>query len=838
MSNNSYDHLAIEPKWQKKWEDKKTYNVSNEFSKDQKKMYILEMFPYPSGKIHMGHLRNYAIGDVSARFKKMQGYNVLHPMGWDAFGLPAENAAIERGLHPASWTYSNIDNMRDQLKSIGLSYDWSREIASCHPEYYKHEQKIFLKFLEEGLAYRKEAEVNWDPVDQTVLANEQVVDGRGWRSGAVVERKKLTQWFLKITDFAEDLLEDLKLLDGWPEHVKSMQEKWIGKSEVASINFKVKQTGELAEIHTTRPDAIYGCAYIAISIDHPIAVRLAKEDAKLAEFIEECRKTGTAEELIEKAEKKGYKLDLTASYKEILGDKEYPIYVANYVLSGYGSGALYACPSDDERDREFSKKYGIDYPNIIGEDGKLQNSEMLNGMTIEDAKKYMMDYMSKHNYASKRVNYRLRDWGVSRQRYWGCPIPVIYCGDCGIVPVPYENLPVKLPEDVVFSKEMSGNPLKKHPTWSDVDCPKCGKHAKRETDTFDTFFESSWYFGRFCDKGDNVDIVNKDACDKWMAVDKYIGGIEHAVLHLLYARFFTKAMTKCGIWNFKEPFKSLLTQGMVCHETYKDKNGNWLYPEEVSGKDSSEFIAGRIEKMSKSKRNVVDPEHIIKKFGADTARLFMLSDSPPEKDLIWNDAGVEGSNRFIKKLYSFVYNLASVKNSVKSDVYDADIKEVKDILVGINKTIDTVTKDYDAFNLNRAVAKIREFTNLAFGVDLEKSSDDVINALYESMKKLVLLICPIMPHLSEELWSIMGEKGLAVEILFPIADEKFLVSDSVVIAVQVSGKLRGTINVPVGISEDELKSIALSEENVKRHLQGMEIRKIIIVPNKIVNIVV
>ncbi|MBN8827228.1 MAG: leucine--tRNA ligase [Sphingobacteriia bacterium] len=832
-----YDHKNIESKWQKIWDEKQIFKSKTDKSK--KKYYVLEMFPYPSGKIHMGHLRNYTLGDVVARYKKMEGFNVLHPMGWDAFGLPAENAAIERKTHPAKWTYQNIENMRAELKKIGFSYDWSREIASCSSNYYKHEQKIFLDFYKNGLAYRKEAEVNWDPVDNTVLANEQVIDGRGWRSGAVVERKKLTQWFLKITDFAEDLLNELKNLPNWPEHVRLMQEKWIGKVNRISLHFPIPKLNRELEVHTSRPDALFGATFVAIAPDHPLAEELAANDHQLALFIKECKQGGTAEEVIEKAEKKGYKTTLEAIHP-LDENIKLPVYVANYILSSYGAGAIYGCPGDDERDRELATKYNIPIVEIIDEEGKLINSSFLNGMSPEEAIPHMTDYLVKNNLGKQVTNYRLRDWGVSRQRYWGCPIPVIYCDACGVVPVPEKDLPVEIPEDVSFEKP--GNPLVHHPTWSKVKCPECNKDARRETDTFDTFFESSWYFGRFCNPDVN-DPISKEDCDYWMSVDQYIGGVEHAVLHLLYARFFTKAMNKCGYWNVKEPFSALLTQGMVCHETYKDQDGKWLYPEEViieNGKarhkdTGQDVIIGRIEKMSKSRRNTVDPEHILMNFGADTARLFMLSDSPPEKDLIWSESGIDGAYRYLKRLYSFAVKLQGYKKENELDINDKDVSK---IITSCHKLIHNITKDLKEFNFNRSVARLREYSNLLFEYEFDKASPKVKDAIFDGFSNFVKLLSPLVPHIAEEIWQIFGFNSVLTEESWPIAKEEYLVEDIVTLAVQVNGKLRATIDIKKDLPKEEIEKQALSQENVVKHVEGKEPKKIIIVPNKIVNIVI
>lgn len=827
-----YNHRNIEKKWQTCWDNAKVFEVDETSEKD--KHYVLEMFPYPSGRIHMGHLRNYTIGDVVARYKRGAGFNVLHPIGWDAFGLPAENAAIDRGAHPREWTYQNIEQMKFQLKQLGFSYDWNREIATCDPEYYASEQKFFLKFLEKGLAYRKESWVNWDPVDNTVLANEQVVDGKGWRSGADVERKKISQWFLKITDYAGDLLDAISKLDNWPDRVKLMQEKWIGKSEGCIIHFDIENSDEKLTVFTTRHDTIFGMSFCAISPHHPIAEKLSKENPELGEFIKECNALGTSEEAIEKADKKGF--DTGLRVKHPFKDKSYPIYIANFILMEYGSGAVFGCPAHDQRDLDFARKYELEVIPVVsktGDDilieneafmeknGILINSEFLNGMNIADAKEEVARRFEASTQGERKINYRIRDWGISRQRYWGCPIPVIYCDDCGIVPVPETDLPVILPEDVTFDKP--GNPLENHPTWKHTKCPICGIDAIRETDTFDTFFESSWYFARFCTTKDNHEISYK-ACKKWLPVDTYIGGIEHAVMHLLYARFFTRALTDVGYLNLQEPFETLLNQGMVCHQTFKDSNGNWLYPEDVENnvhkQTGKPVTVGRTEKMSKSKKNVVDPLGIIKEFGADTARLFMLSDSPPEMDLQWSDAGIKGTRKFLDKLWRMV-----VENET-SNTSTADDKLQK----LIHKTIKGVSEDIEKFAFNTVVAKIRTLANEAYALPANNTTRQ------EAIKVIVQLISPMTPHIAEELWEKMGETTPLHNTPWLEPDPKFLEDDTVIIAVQVNGKLRGTLSVSKTIEKGEIEKQAL--ELVSKHVENKEIRKIIVIPGKIVNVVV
>lgn len=848
----NYNFKETEAAWQELWAAQKVFATSGK--SDKKKYYVLEMFPYPSGKIHMGHLRNYTLGDVVARYKRTCGYNVLHPMGWDSFGLPAENAAIENNVHPAKWTFENIAHMRQQLKKIGFSYDWDREVTTCSPEYYKHEQKMFLDFLKNGIAYQKESLVNWDPVDNTVLANEQVVDGRGWRSGAIVERRKLRQWFLKISDFADDLLEGIKTLENWPDKVRLMQERWIGKSQGLRIFFEVKGRAERLEVYTTRPDTIFGASFCAISPNHPLAAELAATNAQIASFIEECNKMGMAEDIIEKAEKKGVDTGLKIVHPFIEG-KELPLYVANFVLMDYGSGAIFACPAHDQRDLDFARKYSLpvtivvapengEMPNVEKEaytaGGIMVNSEFLNGLTIDAAKAKICQLIEERAQGKATVNFRLRDWGVSRQRYWGCPIPIIYCDSCGVVPVPAKDLPVTLPEDVDFVG--AGNPLARHPSWKHVDCPTCGKPATRETDTFDTFFESSWYFARFCSPESQNGIDKKEA-DYWLPVDQYIGGVEHAVLHLLYARFFTRALEKCGYVGVKEPFAGLMTQGMVCLETYQDKNGKWLFPEEVRKekgkavhvKTLEEVTVGRSQKMSKSKKNVVDPDHIVNAYGADTARLFMLSDSPPERDLEWSDAGVEGAWRYLNRLWRLVSEFSG-QWTVDGGQKESSPDQFVSIRKTIHKTVKNVTEDLDRFHFNKAVARIRELTN---ALEELKVDDEASACVFrEGIETALKLLQPMIPHISEELWKLLGHKEMLINTSWPVADEKFVVDDTVTIAVQLNGKLKVALEVAKDASKEELEKLALANDKVKAALEGKQVRKIIIVPNRIVNVVI
>ncbi len=850
-----YNVKETEAKWQNIWAEQKSFEV--EIDHDRPKYYVLEMFPYPSGRIHMGHVRNYTLGDLVARLRRAQGFNVLHPMGWDAFGLPAENAAKENGVHPAKWTHQNIDTMRDQLGSMGLSYDWRREVATCDPEYYQFEQKMFLDFLEAGLVYRRESWVNWDPVEETVLANEQVIDGKGWRSGAEVEKRKLAQWFLKITAYADDLLSALDGLDRWPERVRIMQHNWIGRSEGAHLAFTIEGQDTPLEIYTTRPDTIFGASFMAISANHPLATACAESDPKLAEFIAACNRMATSEAAIETAEKQGYDTGLRAKHPVIEG-ATLPVYVANFVLMDYGTGAIFGCPGHDQRDLDFARKYGLPVIPVvcpedvdpvtfeIGDeayvgDGKIINSEFLNGLEVDDAKAKAIDHFEGQGVGKRQVNFRLRDWGVSRQRYWGCPIPIIHCADCGIVNVPKEELPVLLPEDIDIN--VAGNPLDHHPTWKNVDCPKCGKPARRETDTFDTFFESSWYFARFCDPNPKQ-AFSREAADYWLPVDQYIGGIEHAVLHLLYSRFFTRALKATGYLGVDEPFAGLQTQGMICHETFKGADGKWMLPSDVTihddgnmtGPNGKPVTRGRSEKMSKSKKNVVDPEQIIKTYGADTARLFMLSDSPPDRDLDWTDAGIEGAWRYVNRLWRLVDEppferaLLSTARPEKVDGAAADLERL------VHKTVAAVTEDLDRFHFNKAVARIRELSNATEG--LAPDAAGAAWALRFASETLALLVGPMMPHLAEEMWQALGHKSLVAESAWPEADQSLLVDETTTLAVQVNGKMRGTIDVPVNADEDTVKEIALALDNVQGFIAGKEIRKVIVVPNRIVNVVV
>ncbi|MEO5335419.1 MAG: leucine--tRNA ligase [Magnetospirillum sp. WYHS-4] len=862
-----YNVKETEAKWQAVWRERGTFRV--EVDPARPKYYVLEMFPYPSGRIHMGHVRNYTLGDVVARFKRAQGFNVLHPMGWDAFGLPAENAAIENEVHPAKWTRENIATMRGQLQSMGFSYDWDREVATCEPEYYRHEQKMFLDFLKAGLVYRKESWVNWDPVENTVLANEQVVDGRGWRSGAPVEKRRLSQWFLKITAFADDLLAELQALDRWPERVRLMQENWIGRSEGARVFFALKGRADRLEVYTTRPDTLFGASFCAIAANHPLTEELATDNPTLAAFVGECNRIGTSEAAIETAEKMGFDTGLRVLHPFVEG-LEIPVYVANFVLMDYGTGAIFGCPAHDQRDMDFARKYGLPVRPVVlparlqgtpeaetflreltetaGEaydgDGVAVNSGFMDGMAVAQAKQAAIARLGALGQGEGAVQYRLRDWGVSRQRYWGCPIPVVHCETCGIVPVPEKDLPVRLPEDVTFDK--AGNPLDRHSSWKDVSCPRCGAAARRETDTFDTFFESSWYFARFCDPRDGAEAFARQAVDYWLPVDQYIGGIEHAVLHLLYSRFFTRALRECGYLGIKEPFAGLLTQGMICHETYKDQGGAWLYPTDVvkgdggtaiHAKAGTAVVVGRSEKMSKSKKNVVDPVHIIDTYGADTARLFMLSDSPPDRDLDWTEAGIDGAWRYVNRLWRMVAENAILEGAAGEVATGCPSAAVEKCRRQVHKTIALVTDDLSRFHFNKAVARIRELTNALEEIKPGEAGGPTV--MREGLEVAVRLIGPMMPHLAEEMWQALGHRELLLaDASWPVADPALLADETVTVAVQVNGKTRGTIEVPRDADRTVVEAAALALHTVEKAMEGKSVRKVILVPNRIVNVVV
>lgn len=853
MSETRYNIKATEAKWQKEWLDQGTFNVTED--KTKKKSYILSMLPYPSGRIHMGHVRNYSLSDIVARYKKMQGFNVLNPMGWDALGLPAENAALERNTHPGTWTYKNIAEMKEQLLALGFAIDWDREVATCDASYYKHEQKMFLDFIKKGLAFRKESVVNWDPIENTVLANEQVVDGKGWRSGAPVERKKLNQWFLKITDYAEELLSDIDdKLERWPDKVRTMQRNWIGKSQGLQMTFNVAETNDEFDIFTTRPDTMFGASFVGLAPDHPLAVQLCESKNGWEEFKAKCAEGGTSEVAIEQAEKLGFDTGFTVQHP-LIKDKKLPIYVANFILMDYGTGAIYGVPAHDQRDYDFAKKYNLDILQVIKSDdadienesyngpGIMMNSDFLNGMTIEDAKAAIINKISEMGLGDAKTTYRLRDWGVSRQRYWGCPVPVVYrVSDGACIPVPDDQLPVELPEDVSFDKP--GNPLDHHPTWKYTTCPETGEPAIRETDTFDTFFESSWYQFRYTDANNDTIGFDKDKVNYWAPVDQYIGGVEHAVLHLLYARFFTKALRDCGYLDFDEPFTGLFTQGMVTHMSFKDSDGKWVYPadmiEDANGQSIDKntklpVTPQRSEKMSKSKRNTVDPAEIMESYGADAARLFVLSDSPPERDLEWTESGIEGAWKYINKLYRVVadnIDLLPQSSTAKPQLGDKALEVYRTI----HQTRVLVADAIDAFHMNKAVAHIRAMSNEINRLKI--NNNDEAWVLREGYTTLSQLISPITPHLAEELWSMLGGQGLVAESQWPVADKTLLGEDSVTIAVQINGKVRATITLPKGSDKKIMEDTALANDDVIRAIDGKTVRKVIAVPDRIVNVVV
>ncbi|HEY0148039.1 MAG TPA: leucine--tRNA ligase [Allosphingosinicella sp.] len=842
-----FNPLEADAHWQKVWEERGTFHASDTSGKP--KAYILEMFPYPSGRIHMGHVRNYTMGDVLARFRRMNGFEVLHPMGWDAFGMPAENAAMEKKVHPGAWTRSNIETMKAQLKRIGFALDWSRELATCDPEYYGHEQALFLDLYEAGLVYRKQSEVNWDPVDMTVLANEQVIDGRGWRSGALVERRKLSQWFLKITDFAEELLDGLGELDQWPDKVRLMQENWIGKSQGLRFRFDLTQSaGEHAsfEVFTTRPDTIFGASFAAISPDHPIAEAVAAGSAEAAAFIEECKRGGTTAAELETAEKKGFDTGLRVRHP-MDSAWELPLYIANFVLMDYGTGAVFGCPAHDQRDLDFARKYGLPVTRVVAPSpeeaadpiggeaytgpGRLVNSRFLDGLSAQDGIREVIARAEADGWGEGTTVWRLRDWGVSRQRYWGTPIPIIHCDACGAVPVPREQLPVVLPEDVSF--DIPGNPLDRHPSWNKAECPSCGASARRETDTLDTFVDSSWYFIRFASQPADAPFERADA-ESWLPVDQYIGGVEHAILHLLYARFWTRALNRIGRLGVDEPFKGLFTQGMVTHETYKAPDGRWLSPDEVESRDGILTVvqtgeaatAGRVEKMSKSKRNTVDPEPIVDQYGADAVRWFMLSDSPPERDLPWSEAGIEGSWRFVQRLWRLASEVAEGSHST----WLGGDGEDKPLLRKLHQTTAAIAANIEALAFNKAVANIYELANA-----IEKAPQSP--SRQQAIETLVRLVAPMVPHLAETAWEAMGREGLVSDAAWPEVDPALLVEDEVTIAVQVNGKLRDTLSAAKGMAKGDLEALALASDKIQRVLEGKAPRKVIVVPDRLVNIV-
>jgi len=873
MTSERYNARESEPRWQRQWDQQAIFTSKNDDPRP--KYYVLEMFPYPSGRIHIGHVRNYTLGDVLARFMRAKGFNVLHPMGWDAFGLPAENAAIERKVAPKAWTYDNIAAMKKQLQSIGLSLDWAREFATCDPSYYKHQQKMFLDFLRAGLAEREKRKINWDPVDMTVLANEQVIDGRGWRSGAVVEQREMNQWVFKITKYSQELLDALDTLDRWPDKVRLMQRNWIGRSEGLLVRFALDPATSPAgeselKIFTTRPDTLFGAKFMAIAADHPLAQAAAAKNPKLAEFIADVKRIGTAQEIIDTAEKQGFDTGIRAIHP-FDENWKLPVYVANFVLMEYGTGAIFGCPAHDQRDLDFVNKYGLgNIPVVCPEgqdpktfvitdtaydgDGRMINSRFLDGMTIaaakeEVAKRLEATVRGNMPVAERQVNFRLRDWGISRQRYWGCPIPVIHCPTCDVVPVPDKDLPVVLPEDVSFDKP--GNALDHHPTWKHVSCPQCGAKAVRETDTMDTFVDSSWYFARFTDPWNENAPTTPDVVNRMMPVDQYIGGVEHAILHLLYSRFFIRAMKATGHIGMKEPFAGMFTQGMVVHETYQKADGAYVTPAEVkietgpNGKratllTSGEDVAiGAIEKMSKSKKNTVDPDDIIATYGADVARWFMLSDSPPDRDVIWSDERVQGASRFVQRLWRLVNESAEIAKSAPSARPAAFGSDALALRKAAHGALDKVSTGIEKLHFNVCLAHIREFANaLAEILGREGTpSPDLAWAVREAAVILVQLFSPMMPHLAEECWQVLGQQGLVSEANWPQIERDLLVEDTVTLVVQVNGKKRGEVTVASQAQNPEIEAAVLALDTVKQALDGKAVRKVIIVPKRIVNVV-
>ncbi|WP_432635975.1 leucine--tRNA ligase [Albidovulum sp.] len=848
-----YDPATTEALWQKAWDEAGVFTARRDSARP--KYYVLEMFPYPSGRIHMGHVRNYTMGDVVARYKSSCGYSVLHPMGWDAFGMPAENAAMEKGGHPKEWTYGNIAVMRDQMRPLGLSIDWSREFATCDPEYYGQQQSMFIDFMEKGLVYRKNAVVNWDPVDMTVLANEQVIDGRGWRSGAEVERRELTQWFFRISDFAGELLEALDGLENWPEKVRLMQANWIGKSRGLQFAFDTVGAPEgfdRLEVYTTRPDTLMGASFAAISPDHPLAKALEAGSPEVAEFVAECRRVGTSEEALEKAEKKG--LDTGIRVRHPLDPAwELPVYIANFILMDYGTGAIFGCPAHDQRDFDFATKYGLAIPPVFVAEGaeetalgeafvpmKSERVRYIRGFagdalqTGEEAVNAAIAHAEAKGYGKGVTNYRLRDWGISRQRYWGCPIPVVHCADCGVVAERKENLPVRLPDDVTF--DVPGNPLDRHPTWRDCACPACGKPARRETDTMDTFVDSSWYYARFTSPRAATPTDSADV-DYWMNVDQYIGGIEHAILHLLYSRFFARAMHICGHLPAKaiEPFNALFTQGMVTHETYSTRGADgrpvWQLPEDVirdeAGArltDGTPVEVGPSIKMSKSKKNVVDPMDIITRYGADTARWFVMSDSPPERDVEWTASGADAAQKHLARVWRLAHEVTTRG--------EGNPAQDEALLRAMHKTIAEVTTGIEGFAFNKAVAKLYEFTNTF------SKSDASAAAKRQAMLTMAQLMSPMVPHLAEDVWAMLGGSGLVSQAPWPKADPAMLVEDTVTLPIQINGKRRAEIVVPKDMPPAEVEKIALADEAVIKFLAGQPVKKLIVVPGRIVNVVV
>ena len=857
-----YNPKETEPKWRARWDDARVFRAGPP-EPGKPKYYVLEMFPYPSGRLHMGHVRNYALGDVIARFKRARGFNVLHPMGWDAFGLPAENAAMERGVDPKGWTYDNIDRMRGELKELGLSIDWSREFATCDVAYYGQQQAWFLDLYRRGLVYRREGVVNWDPVDQTVLANEQVVDGRGWRSGAVVEKRKLNQWFLRITDYADELTDSLKGLDRWPDKVRTMQENWIGRSKGLRFAFPFADAAPAGfeaglEVYTTRPDTLYGASFVGVAPDHPLAEMIAAKDPKAAAFIAECRRGGASEAEIETAEKIGYDTGLTVAHP-FDPDWKLPVWIANFILMDYGTGAIFACPAHDQRDLDFARKYGLPVRPVVlppGADpesfqvgdeaytgpGTIYNSGELDGLDIEAAKAAAIARIEAQGLGEGATVFRLRDWGVARQRGWGCPVPVVHCEKCGVVPLPKSALPVALPADLDFGKP--GNALARHPTWKFTTCPDCGGPATRETDTLDTFVDSSWYFARFANP-DYADPIDPVAADYWMPVDQYIGGIEHAVLHLLYARFVTKALSDDGMLKVREPFAGLFTQGMVTHETYRRQSGEWVEPKDVVfeteggirrarlGEGGEPLVIGDSEKMSKSKRNTVAPEEIFDVYGVDAARLFVLSDSPPERDALWSNSGVEGAWRFVNRVWAeFDSQPAGPHGPI-----DEEDPATQAIRRGAHRLVKAMTEAIEGFRFNSGIARLYEFLNLLKDFRADGASPSVLAAREEALSAFARLIAPFTPHLAEEAWTRIGGAGMVVEAAWPDYDPAWTEDAVKVLPVQVNGKRRGEIQAPAGAEPAEVEKMVLDDPEIARRLEGLTIRKVIVVKDRIVNIV-
>ena len=860
--DDRFNPKSVDKKWQDIWDKQNLFLSKVDHSKE--KYYILEMFPYPSGKIHMGHVRNYTLGDVVARYKRAQNYNVLHPMGWDAFGLPAENAAIQNKTSPSEWTYKNIDEMKRQLKLIGLSIDWSKEIATCDKTYFKHQQKLFKDLFDSKLVYKKESQVNWDPIEQTVLANEQVIDGKGWRSGAKVQRKKLSQWFFKITDFAEDLLDGLFELKNWPDKVKLMQENWIGKSigcelELEIYDSKFKSLNQKLQIYTTRPDTIFGATFCAISPEHPFNDQHCEQNINLKNFKKKYESTNLTEETLAKTEKEGIRLDFYVKHP-LIKDKFLPIYVANFILMNYGSGAIYGCPAHDQRDLDFAIKYDLEVipvilPNNINiddfkieseaytGDGTLINSNFLNELTIKQAQEVVIKDLESKKIGNKKINYRLRDWGISRQRYWGCPIPIIYREDGEVICLSEKDLPIELPENIDLSK--SGNPLENHPTWKYTTCPDTGMNAIRETDTLDTFVDSAWYFLRFCSPSNNNEPFSKEEVDYWMPVDQYVGGVEHAILHLLYSRFFTRALNKNGSIEFKEPFDGLFTQGMVCHETFRLKTGEWIMPKDIYEKDNKYFqektgqevICGPSESMSKSKKNVVDPEDIINNYGADTARLFMLSDSPPERDINWSLSGINGAYKFVQRFWRTIKNCENVFEVNINNKPRSFSKNSETFRKSVHKNLKSITNSIDNFQMNVSVAKIHELTN-----ELSLFDCNEIDEKWSKKEALLILIRtiePFMPHLAEECWKLIGNSKSIINESWPAYEEVLLNDEEKTIVLQINGKKKAELKMPDQSSEEEVFNSFMKLDNIKKLVQDeSSINKKIFIKNKILNIVI